>query len=243
MPKIHFVTYANSIFERSRRRIIQEALDFGVFDHVEGYTPETLSTAFKNKHKHVLSVKKGGGYWIWKYHVIYQELNKLNDNDFLVYADAGCSFNIHGKKRFFEYIKLLDDSYYGVLSFQMQHLERCWTAKKVFEYFNVSQNTTILDSGQYMATVIFLQKNKHSMEVVKALSELPSYLFEDDENKVDEDNSFKAHRHDQSIGSVYLKLFGSIVLSDETYEARNGRHVRFGTGENAYWPIWATRKK
>jgi hypothetical protein len=244
MSKIHFITYANSTYENSRKRIIQEALNFGAFDHIEGFTPETLSPTFKNKHRQVLNEKRGGGYWIWKYHIIYETLSKLNDNDFLVYADAGCSFNIHGKKRFFEYLKLLDESEYGVLSFQLTpHLERCWTAKKVLKHFNVSQNNDILDSGQYMATVIFLQKNKHSMEFAKTLSDLPSDLFIDVKNKDNEDKSFKDHRHDQSIGSVYRKLFGSVVLNDETYELINGRRVPFGKGKNRHWPIWATRKK
>ena len=55
--------------------------------------------------------------------------------------------------------------------------------------------------------------------------------------------SFKDHRHDQSVGSVYRKLFGSVVLKDETYEEINGHRVPFGTGKNTHWPIWATRRK
>lgn len=43
------------------------------------------------------------------------------------------------------------------------------------------------------------------------MSELPSYLYTD-VDKNGEDPSFKEHRHDQSLASVYRKLHGSIVL-------------------------------
>ena len=35
---------------------------------------------------------RGGGYWIWKSHII-KKINEINDNDILIYLDAGCSIN------------------------------------------------------------------------------------------------------------------------------------------------------
>ena len=53
---------------------------------------------------------KGGGYWIWKHHIIENMLNEMAPNDILIYCDAGASLNLNYKalKRFNEYIYLED---------------------------------------------------------------------------------------------------------------------------------------
>lgn len=91
----------DSTFEGSRQCIIKEALDFGVFTTVKGYTSDSLPSDFKSKNQQILKYKRGCGYWIWKYFLINQTLSELQENEFLVYTNAGCSFNAHGKNRFF----------------------------------------------------------------------------------------------------------------------------------------------
>ena len=34
-----------------------------------------------NNFKKVLSLRRGGGYWIWKSHIIKKKLEQINDND------------------------------------------------------------------------------------------------------------------------------------------------------------------
>ena len=42
-------------------------------------------------------------------------------------------------------------------------------------------------------------------------------------------------RHDQSVFSIIRKLYGSILLSEETY-------FTFGSEHSLKFPFWATRK-
>lgn len=48
----------------------------------------------------------------------------MEDDDILVYSDAGNVFNSKGIPRFLEYIKMLDDSTSGILAFQEIYKER-----------------------------------------------------------------------------------------------------------------------
>ena len=64
--KIHFISYGNDRFKKSKERIKQEAIDFGEFDSVEVFGPEDLDEDFRKEYSDVLSVQRGGGYWIWK---------------------------------------------------------------------------------------------------------------------------------------------------------------------------------
>jgi hypothetical protein len=59
---------------------------------------DDLDDEFKLNFKDILREQRGGGYWIWKPYIIKKHLDKINDNDILIYMDAGCSININGKK-------------------------------------------------------------------------------------------------------------------------------------------------
>jgi hypothetical protein len=241
---INFVTYAsNEInYQRAKTRIMDEARDFGIFDNMTCYGRDTLSKDFVTQFEDVLSLKRGGGYWIWKLDILQHEMSKVNDGDFIVYADVGCSFNNCdiAKQRMSEYLKLLNESPYGVLIFQTDHKEFHFTTKEIFNHFNVDITSPIATSGQYAATVIILQKNNHSKAWLQALLSTLSdnrWLFTDIYNK-NQHNAFRDNRHDQSIISVYTKLNGGVILSDENYDK-----ALWGIDRSKGWPIWSTRYK
>ena len=119
--KIHFITYGNDKFEKAKIRIVKEAHAFGEFKTVKAFEPQDLPKDFTENYQQILTMPRGGGYWIWRPIIIQQALDKINDGEYLVYLDAGCTINPKGKRRFNEYLQLLDDNKnkYGILSFQM----------------------------------------------------------------------------------------------------------------------------
>ena len=102
--KIHFITYGNNKYEGAINRLIDEARNTGWFTTSTPYRPADLSEEFRNKYNDILALQRGAGYWIWKFDIIKQNLAKIDNDDFLIYMDAGCSINPSGKKRFNEYI-------------------------------------------------------------------------------------------------------------------------------------------
>lgn len=118
---IHLITYADKKYEKAKYRIIKEAKDTKWFNTIKGYSPDDLSDDFKEKNKEILSFKRGAGYWIWKYYIIKKRLHEIQDNDVLIYLDAGCTINKHGKKRFYKYLNMLNDDN-PLISFQTSHL-------------------------------------------------------------------------------------------------------------------------
>ena len=232
---MNFITYGDLKYNKSKERICKEASAFNIFDSIKAYGPEDLTDAFKNEFSHVLSQPRGGGYWIWKFDIIEQELEKMNDGEYLVYADSGCTLNIRGKPRFLEYIQMLKESDKGIISFATGYNETMFTTKEILEYFDADED--IKNSGQYIATVLIMKKCDHLrllLEKIKeALRDDPK-LFTDFYNKA-QNPGFNDNRHDQSILSVARKVHGSIVIPDETWFAP------FGNQESLKCPIWATR--
>lgn len=222
-----FMTFGSNKFHNSVKRICNEAEHLNFFDHIHGFTEMNLKdTDFWNEHGSFVKNNRGYGYWIWKPYLIQKELNKMNNNDILIYCDAGCKINVEGKDRLFEYVDMLNHNKdnYGILSFQLEFKERMYTKQKILDHFSVDS-----EYMQNMATVILIKKNNHSTNIINSWYDSCKYdLINDD--ICNEHPSFIENRHDQSILSVLVNKYGSIKLIDETY---------FWDGKE--YPFWATR--
>lgn len=246
---IHFITYGNHVFEKAKTRLANQAKDFYPFKTINPYGPEDLPTDFTQQFKNILEMKRIGGYGIWRPIIIKQKLDEIEENEFLIYLDAGCHLNKSGMNRFNEYINLLAESEFGIMSFQMSgnkgpgglEKEKCWTTKEIFNYFKVNPDSDIGNSGQYLDGILIMRKNKHLIDLIdlwiKSVYDYP-VMFTDYYNKMPQHPEFKENRHEQSVFSILRKLYGSVVIDgDETWI------VPFGKGESLKYPFWAARSK
>lgn len=230
-PKIHFITYGDSRkYTVSKKHILGLAKQSNFFDSCFGYSQNDLSLDFRLKYKNILKQERGGGYYLWKPWIIYNSLKNIRSNDFLVYADAGSTFNYFGKTRFYDYIEMLDVSDYGNLRFEnpKNYIEKEWTSKELFKYFNIQLDSKIANSPQLMGGHIIFQKNKHTHEYLESFFEVVDY----DENLITDyysDSSikgFQENRHDQSIFSLLSKKIGGVILENETFFEKNSKNQK-----------------
>ena len=245
---IHFITYGNEKFAQAKKRLLQESKDFGEFKTIRGYGPEDLPKEFVQKYSPIFNLPRGGGYWIWRPIILKAKLDEMKDGEFLIYLDAGCKLNKTGKKRFNEYISLLDKSDYGIMSFQMSgnkgpgnlEREKVWTTSQIFRYFNVELDSEHANSGQYLGGILVMKKNDHLLKIIdlliKALEADP-LMYTDYYNR-GQHADFRENRHEQSIFSLLRKIHGSVVIDgDESWIQP------FGRGESLKYPFWATRSR
>lgn len=232
--KIHLISYGDKNYIRSKQRLNNEAINSNWFHNITIYGPEDLNKDFKNEFNDILKQPRGGGYWIWKFDIIKQQLTKINKNDILIYLDAGCSININGKKRFYEYIEMLNNSNETIISFKTNHNEICYTIKELLQHFDID------DPKQILAGILIMKNTEKMMKIIDECINIlrkDHLLVTDHYNKIGQCKEFNDNRHDQSILSLVRKKYGSIILKDETY------YRPFGNDESKKFPFWATRKK
>ena len=226
------MSFANTLYYDSLDRIQQEAKSLPI-DTIYAYkdTDLWMFPDFYHKHYHFIkSNKRGYGYWIWKPYLTLMTLSLLNENDILVYADAGCTIQASGLDRFNDYIKLVNESKTGILSFQLGFKEKEWTKMDLFQHLDANDH---LEAEQLLATVFIVRKCTESVAIIKKWYETSCHyhLLDDSKSVVKNDPLFKEHRHDQSIFSLIRHQSGSTVLSDET------------DPNDKTYPFLATRKK
>ena len=221
--KLHFCTYSSGKkYDISSKHIIKMAKKSGLFNKTKIYSPIDLEPSFRDRFNHILSQPRGGGFWLWKHHIIEKELSRVNNNDFVIYSDAGSSFNYHGTQRFQEYIEMLNSSNYGTFRMEglKQHKEKYYTKKEIFNYFDVKISSRIADTSQYMGGHLIFKKNDHTLEFMnqfKATIYENIELITDSNNKEIQIEEFIENRHDQSIMSLISKKIGTVSIQNETY--------------------------
>lgn len=225
--KTYFLTYGDRGFYLSKKHLISLAKKSKFFDYHLSLGPSDLDYKFKKDFSNILEKSRGGGYWIWKHRIIKNLLNDIAKDDIVVYCDAGASINLTKKarSRYFEYISMLNDSEYSSLRMQCEEgfVEKYYTYKEIFDYFNIKTDSQIGNSLQYQAGHMIFKNNEHSKnyfnEYELFLSSYP-YLITDSLNKKNQIDNFIENRHDQSIFSILSKTLGSVVIPNET-EFRN----------------------
>ena len=235
-----FITFGgpSNNYHNSVIRICNEASELKFFNNIIGFTENNLKqdSEFWNKHSNFIeNNSRGYGYWIWKSYLIQKELTKINENDILIYCDAGCKINTMGKCRLLEYIDMLNNNKenFGILSFQLEFKEIMYTKNKIFEYLNICEKNLL----QCLATVILIKKNNHSVNIINEWYNTCCNYHLINDNINNEHSLFIENRHDQSLLSVLVNKYGSIKLLDETYFYPNWNT------KGIEYPFWATRIK
>jgi len=235
---IHFRTYGTDSYESSKQRILREANESGWFQTIQAWGPQDLPKDFSEKYKNILSMSRGGGYWIWKYPLIEETLKVMREGDILVFLDAGCQLNPLATKRFQEYVQDLQNSNFDVQCHQLQHAEQFYTTERIFQVMGVGRNNTeIRETGQYAGGILMIQKGDHARRwldlIWTALGKDPYIVTDKYNNEAKKINSaFLDNRHDQSVSSVARKLVGCLVYPDESYPPNQLDK-----------PFWASRMK
>jgi hypothetical protein len=237
----YFVSFGgpSSNYHNAVKRICGEAKQFNIFTNIIGYTDIYLKNdaEFWSTHANFITNNpRGYGYWLWKSYILKKFLATINNGDIIVYADAGCTMNLQGKTRLMEYIEMCKTHESGIVSFQMSHLEKCWTKGDILQHLSVSQND--ISSGQLVGGIFLIRKCDGVVNVVDKWYETGSiYNLIDDSPSISPNSpEFKDNRHDQSIWSILRKQYGSLILSDETYFLDWSR-------DGSIYPFWATRKR
>lgn len=206
--RARFVTYASSGFEQNARLLCDSARRSG-FHQAEVLGPEDIAnTEFSRRNTGILSMKRGGGYWLWKPFLIRQCVKHLTDGEALLYSDAGRSA-YYGFTRFpAALLRATAQSERGFITgVAIPHLGpiRKWTKRDCLRIMG-ADSLTMYDKPIVQATWSVWTKTLPALDFLDEwlrYSEDPRCIT-DAANVLGENNlpGFVDHRHDQSICSI-----------------------------------------
>ena len=177
-------------------------------DEYYSYGPEDIDPEFKKKNKNILSRKRGDGYWIWKPYIINKTIvEKLNNDDYLIYTDAGILY----MNSTYLLVNFLEEHNASMWMYKLNYKERQYTKRDAFILMNCDK-PYYYNTNHFMAGIQIYKKTNFT---VKFIQEWLNYcqderIITDNKNVMGKNNypGFRENRHDQTILSLLIKKYG-----------------------------------
>ncbi|MEH7249334.1 hypothetical protein V7114_21460, partial [Neobacillus niacini] len=218
------INYSDNNFKTSQARNTKSGLKKGGFDKVIEYGPEKLDKSFYKEHADFIeNNKRGGGYWIWKPHVILKALlEEANDGDYVFYCDSGSMF-INSVDHLIEALK---GTKQDIFLSEIPLLEYQWTKRECFEKLGCLDER-YLYSNQVQSGYILIKKSQNSVNFFKEyLTVCCDYIMVNDEKNMNINKELIDHRHDQSVLSLLSKKAGFQFFRDiSQYGLRPNQYI------------------
>jgi len=228
--KTIFLSFANSVYVPSLRRLQKQIEDCPLIDGFHFLTNKDLDKEFK-RHFHPYIYRRGYGYWKWKSYLVKQTFDKMQEGDILVYADAGCDYNSKAEGRFEEYLRMVRTHDSGILVFEDEYKERQFTKGDVFEFLIGGLTCLpISDSNQRLGGMWIMRKCANTIDLVNRWCDvcMNHYsLITDKASATENFPEFIENRHDQSVFSILSKIYGACALPPKELAKTNFENVPF----------------
>lgn len=210
--------WAHNTFYSAQKLNTQTAYDIGGVDKVFEYTMsdiERLGPEFYTRNQHILSQKRGSGYWLFKMFFANYLLNstEVPEDSWIIYADSGCYY----VDSVDHIINVLERDGQSIFISRQNHLSYIWTKIDSFVYTDTNESKYTHSCMRAAGWQIF-KKNDFSR---KFYSEFLTYaqdyrVLTDAPNECGYPNypGFRENRHDESLISLLAKKY-------ELYPYRN----------------------
>ncbi len=225
-PHKFFLSFGTTdTHDKPLQKLAADALSSNVFDAIvalsETDLPQFCPYFWKSYGDYLRANPRGFGYWLWKPYLVWHTLQMMEYDDILIYADAGCTLNLHGIPRLLAYIRRVQTSELGILTFQTLHKEKTFCKHDLLQFLEMD-TPEVHDSGNIIASTFVIRKCSHTIQIVTEWLNLATsndFHFIDDSISTEctEYPEFQDHRHDQSIFSLLCKKYGTEYLNDETF--------------------------
>ena len=246
-PRKVFVTFADGD-KFTNHYLVQDVQRLGIFDEVHGLGPEDLGEAFWQRHgDFVRAHAHGYGCWIWKIWILWQTLRRLQADDILVYADAGCvvSGDVAAQEAMESMFATLQHAPGGIAARPMRHLDiRRMCKADVLRALDVSDGA-LAQMVPFMSNKYILRHCPMTMRILDVCADFVQAqryeLFDDTPSRAPNVPQFVSHRHDQAVFSLLLNRYGCVPweeADDMFHAARLGREDYARTlGGEGLW-LW-----
>jgi len=223
MGSVVLITFGDG-HERYRtatKRIVAQAEEIGLFSRIENFTDEDLQADpdFWDRHGDFINANpRGHGYWIWKPYLIMKTMETMSDGDLLLYVDSGCEIDIRRRDEFIRCFDIVKTDLVMCVSTQR---EDQWSKMDLIVHLDCN-HTEYLKKPQAQTGRILMRVCDTTRQFVREWYETGCnyHLIDDSPSVLTNLDSFRAHRHDQSIFSLLgkrMKLFSKKNLRKALY--------------------------
>jgi len=204
----YFLVYQDNTHTEHLQKLLDSVNRFGHAFEIIIFPKSEMDPEFVEKNKGILSLPRGGGYWLWKPYCIVSILDILQEGDVLFYLDSKYYFT----EPFFEWVQQLLE-HQDLVVFQNKPNEpvfpmKEWCKMDVLEAYGMKEKAFEQDAIDVWAGCLLLRKSTTTEAWMKEWLGMCTYEQISDSPSVSKNSSlFREHRHDQSLLSVLVHKY------------------------------------
>jgi hypothetical protein len=213
MTKFTVITFGTAEFSWALRVQKRHSLRFGAHRHIAYDVASAPVLRARSENAPFSLNPRGYGLWIWKPYIMLDAISRCDPDEYIIYLDAGVAPVADMSPWFAQ----LGRSAINLFAPVPPRALRQWAKRECFVRMQA-------DTPDYHGTAILsagIQAYRNAPESRAFITELQQLmrdprLLEDSSRAAgsQEDGSFVAHRHDQSILTLLAKLRGCLVLRE-----------------------------
>jgi hypothetical protein len=216
MQKI-LINYADQGFVGAQRENAHSALTIGGFDRVIRYGRRDLGAYFRWRHRRILRLRRGAGYWLWKPYITLLTLKRhMRDGDILVYCDSDARF-VNSIDPLVPICLSRAEPRIVVFTLEDEHINRIWTKRDCFHYLGLDA-AAYAEMPQITAAFYICQRSKPVIEFFEnwlaAMQDARVLTDQPNVSGLPNYPGFREHRHDQSVFSLLARKHALAALPD-----------------------------
>ena len=202
VPKKYFLVYDDETGRYDLQGLIESVQKYSSFQIIV-FKKSEIDPSFVQAHQHILSLPRGGGYWLWKPYIIHKTLERIEKGSFLFYMDSSYMF----KKPFDDLVAYVDRN--DVVVWKNKPNEpvypmKEWCKMDVMNAYNVDGEMEVCWAG-----TMLLKNTTYSKYLVKKWIDMCCNAdhLTDSPSRSPNSPAFIEHRHDQSLLTIALSQF------------------------------------
>jgi hypothetical protein len=216
----YFLVYNDNQYSEYLNTLLESVKKYGKNFEIIIFDKSEIDSDFTMKNKSILSLNKGGGYWLWKPYIINSVLNKINENDIIFYLDSKYYFMEDFTDLYSEHMKKND-----LLVWKNKPNERIWYMKNwckmdVIMKYDIYDKVFIENAEDCWGGALVIRKTDNTIKYMKEWLDM-CCIYEnitDSPSEIENSSLFHEHRHDQSLLSVVLHKYNiNMVFFEKKY--------------------------
>ena len=206
---LYFLVYNDNTHTQHIIKLLNSVKMYGKDFNIIVFDKANINKNFIKNHKNILSLKRGGGYWLWKPYIINDTINKINNDDILFYIDSQYYFIEEFTNLFFDYMKTHDCLIFKNKPNDNIFYMKNWCKMDVICKYNMNDKIFNNNVEDCWAGCIILKKNDNTIKYVgEWLNMCCDYEnITDSPSKLKNNSYYMEHRHDQSLLSIIVHKY------------------------------------
>lgn len=203
---LYFLVYNDNTHSNDLNNLLNSVEKYGKEFKIIIFNKEEIDDNFYEKNKSILSLNRGGGYWLWKPYIINETLKKLKDEDILFYLDSKYFFTEDFTELYNSHLKTNDLLVFKNKPNESTNYMKNLCKMDVVLKYNIYDKLFIENVEEIWAGCIILKKSLKTVNLMKEWLDM-CCIYEDitdSPSKVKNDDCFWDHRHDQALLSILL---------------------------------------